>query len=239
MGTALTLISIVFAIQIPSGIVAIWTIEKQEHVNRVLKWLLYCSIFLSWVYSPATIVSVSKNDNNIHSFGVYALMYFWNWSIMLTTLMWYVSMYLYFRPSSITHCASPDRRIHICFSGTAYQLSRCQYYFFGAVLVYNMLSPCVHVAFFVAAISSGANIFSWNTYTTAAAYGTIVFSLWIVLYPIMALTATCIFQRKLLALAKKQAVSSTNVTKEVELNDHQEKLIAVAAYVLSTTDHRV
>ena len=92
MGTLLTLISIGFAIQIPSGIVAIWTVEKQEHVNCVLKWLLYCSIFLSWMYSPAAIVYLSTKYNNIYLLGVCLLMYYWNWSIMLTTLMWYVSM---------------------------------------------------------------------------------------------------------------------------------------------------
>ena len=104
--------------------------------------------------------------------------------------------------------------------------------------MYNTLSPCLFLAILVASVSSRADIFSSNTYAKAAFYGYIVFALWIVLYPIMALTATYIFQRKLLALAKKQAVSSTNVTKEIELSDHQQNLIAVAAYVLSTTGHR-
>ena len=66
------------------------------------------------------------------------------------------------------------------------------------------------------------------------AIGLILLIPWVLLYPISAIVASCIFQRNLLALARSQAASTRDITKMVELTDQQQTLIAVAAYVLYT-----
>ena len=93
----------------------------------------------------------------------------------------------------------------------------------GVILVYNILAPSMMV------------LVLFDSDSLAALIAGLAFILWMLMYPVMAIAATCIFQRKLLALAKKQAASTTNVTKMVELNRRQKTLIAVAAYVLCGT----
>ena len=121
-----------------------------------------------------------------------------------------------------------DRRVHISFSGTAYQLSRCQYYTFGILAPINIIAPiCL-----ASAMDSEGNV------TVAIQAGSLILLIlvisWCSLYPILVIVATCIFERNLLAVAKLQAASTADVTKMVELTDRQQTLIAVAAYVLYT-----
>lgn len=115
------------------------------------------------------------------------------------------------------------RRIHISFAGTVYQLSKCQYGIFGIILLFYLLSGI--------ALPIG-NVIGYKLPSSLQNAFLPVLFVYLFLYPLTATFAACIFQRKLLALTKMQAASCANVSKLIELNNRQQMLIGVAAYVL-------
>lgn len=124
----------------------------------------------------------------------------------------------------IVLCLYPyrNRRIHITFRGTAYKLSKLQYWTFGTVIILVVVST---ISWAVSYYLLGRNDF-FTIAISLALMAPMIF-----LYVSVAICTSCMFQQKLLHLAKMQSSSSADVTEIVQLNNRQQTLIAVASYV--------
>ena len=86
MERAIIVISVILAVQIPLGIAAIWKVEKDQKVNRTVKWLFYSNIVLSWIFSSMPLLYSTIPEVDL----VIAFLYLFNWFPVLATLVWYV-----------------------------------------------------------------------------------------------------------------------------------------------------
>lgn len=104
-GSSIYFVYAIFLAELLFGIVAIWNVETQEHVNRVLKWLFYSNIFFAMVFSFSTIVIQQQIDREVSEY-IHLMPYYLSWCSVLTTLVWYVIMSFFHDDITDTHSVS-------------------------------------------------------------------------------------------------------------------------------------
>ena len=117
------------------------------------------------------------------------------------------------------------RRIHIIFPGTALALSKCR-----RITLILMLSLLILMPLPMWTLNAILGFDQLDEMVVTACFFTWALSL--LLYPVMAIYAVYIFESALLSLVKTQADPSRDITTAMHLNEHQQTLIAVTAYVL-------
>lgn len=121
---------------------------------------------------------------------------------------------------------SAFRRTHITFSGTVYELSRIWKLIFGVILFVLITVSFVNIYILFNLDSlEGEEWNQWFTVLLALA------GLWFLLYALSAVVSVYLFQSHLVSLVRKQSNCIYDVTKNMELTERQQSMVALASYV--------
>jgi len=170
--------SIFLCAQISVSIAAIWSLQKQDNINGVLKWIFYGNLLFTfittvvWLGTSTDVFGDVSEDATWTLLALGFLLPSWNVTFILFTLIW---------------------RIIITFSGPSFELSKCSKLTLCTLTILSFVLPLpmsIHIAFDL----DGAYT-DWSMWSLMASF---------LVYPAMAIYAVYVFQSALLSLTKMQ-----------------------------------
>merc|ERR1711879_103179 len=164
------------AIGILLGIKVVWDMQQIENLNQMIKYLFYVHIVVGLTMTLLTVICSFPNEANdwLSTFNFIPLFYMMNFIVIYMTLV---------------------ARIHVAFRGSTLELSTCSKITFGVILVFLI---CLPLPLLIVVNALNEPDFGF------ALLMVFLLVLWCCLYPVSAVLATCVFQSKLVYLAKMQ-----------------------------------